>query len=375
MQGHGQEEERPESGPGAEAAAAMTGLVAQLPVPVWLFDAELRIAYSNQTSIEFSSPHSACGSIEDFSADVQRVLTPLLRECLTSGQSQKFEGWVTSATRGKSYWNMSCVPLPGPRVACVIVDRTAQRSAQVAMARSEERYRELVESMAEGICVTDRDGTIEFVNPAMARMVGASGGEMAGRSIEEFLRSEQHEIPVTGTAEGQQSHLYEMQVPGGDDTTRTLLVSVRSRLDSHGQPIGSSVLCQDITVLKRAESELKRERDFTSAVIDATSALAVVLDRQGRVVRFNRGCEELTGYRADEVIGHTVWEFLLVPEEVESVRGVFADLREGRFPSHYTNIWVAKDGVRRGRQRGGVRHRDRRGRHGPDPDRGAAARQ
>jgi PAS domain S-box-containing protein len=347
MQGHGQEEHHGEAARDADAAGAMSGLVAQLPVPVWLFDPELRVSYANQASAEFSSPRGAQNHIEDFSPDVQRVLTPLVRDCLEAAEPRQFDGWVTSAARGKSYWHIGCIPLPGPLVACVIIDRTAQHSAQVAMSRSEERYRELVESMAEGICVTDRDGTIEFVNPAMERMVGTSSGEMVGRTIEEYLRSERDELPVTSTAGGQESHLFEVEVPLGDDESRSLLVSMRSRLDSHGQPTGSSVLCQDITVLKRAESELKRERDFTSAVIDATSALAVVLDRQGRIVRFNRGCEEMTGYKAAEVIGHTVWEFLLVPEEIEPVKAVFADLREGRFPSHFTNMWVAKDGVRR----------------------------
>lgn len=347
MQGHGHEHHLDESTRDADAAEAMTGLVAQLPVPVWLFDAELRVSYANQACADFSSPRGAQSSIEDFSADAQRVLTPLLRECLGSGQAREYDGWVTSAVRGKSYWHIGCIPLPGPLAACVIIDRTAQHSAQLATARSEERFRELVESMAEGICVTDRDGTIEFVNPAMERMVGASGGVMVGRTVEEYLRSEEHEIPLGGAPGGQEVHLYEVEAPLGDDAPRNLLVSVRQRLDSHGQVIGSSVLSQDITVLKRAENELKRERDFTSAVIDATSALAVVLDRQGRVVRFNRGCEELTGYKATDVIGHTVWEFLLVPEEIEPVKGVFGDLREGRFPSHYANIWVAKDGLRR----------------------------
>jgi PAS domain S-box-containing protein len=59
------------------------------------------------------------------------------------------------------------------------------------------------------------------------------------------------------------------------------------------------------------------ERDFISTVLDTAGALVVVLDRQGRIVRFNRACERTTGYSFDEVRGQLLWELLLIPEEVK----------------------------------------------------------
>jgi len=97
----------------------------------------------------------------------------------------------------------------------------------------------------------------------------------------------------------------------------------------------------------RAESELRAERDFISAVLDVAGALVVVLDPQGRIVRFNRACEEAAGYSFEEVQGRRVWEMLLIPEEVEPVKAVFESLRSGQFPNKYENYWVAKDGSRR----------------------------
>src|SRR6201993_3406143 len=44
----------------------------------------------------------------------------------------------------------------------------------------------------------------------------------------------------------------------------------------------------DITDLKRTEEELEGERNVVSAILDTVGALVVVVDRQGRVVRFNR---------------------------------------------------------------------------------------
>ena len=95
------------------------------------------------------------------------------------------------------------------------------------------------------------------------------------------------------------------------------------------------------------EEALQRERTFVSAVLETVGALVTVLDREGRIVSFNRACEQTTGYLFEEVRGKCVWDFLLIPEEVEPVKAVFARLRAGQFPNENENYWVAKDGTRR----------------------------
>lgn len=100
-------------------------------------------------------------------------------------------------------------------------------------------------------------------------------------------------------------------------------------------------------IIQRAHRELQEERDFTATVLDVTRALVVVLDREGRVVRFNAACEQMTGYRAAEVMGRPFWNIFLVPEEVAGVREVFSRLKAGDFPLDYENYWVTKSGERR----------------------------
>ena len=102
-----------------------------------------------------------------------------------------------------------------------------------------------------------------------------------------------------------------------------------------------------ITERVQSEEALQRELDFISAVLDTAGALVVVLDCQGRIVRFNRACERTTGYSLDEVRGKLLWESLLDSEEVEPVKAVFDELRAGQFPNEYENYWLTKDGGRR----------------------------
>ncbi|MEH2168658.1 MAG: GAF domain-containing protein [Nostoc sp.] len=98
---------------------------------------------------------------------------------------------------------------------------------------------------------------------------------------------------------------------------------------------------------KRTEETLNQERNFISAVLDTVSALVIVLDSQGQIVRFNQACEQITGYSFDEVRGRYCWNLFLIPEEVEPVKAVFKQMQSGQFLNEYENYWVMKDGSRR----------------------------
>jgi diguanylate cyclase (GGDEF)-like protein/PAS domain S-box-containing protein len=99
----------------------------------------------------------------------------------------------------------------------------------------------------------------------------------------------------------------------------------------------------DITELKQVEEALRKERDFTNAIINIAGSLVVVLDRQGHIVRFNRTCEELTGYTFDEVKGRSIWELFIRAEEIEVIRNYFYELVTAHSPSHNENYWVTKN--------------------------------
>ncbi|MEW5860087.1 MAG: response regulator, partial [Cyanobacteriota bacterium] len=108
-----------------------------------------------------------------------------------------------------------------------------------------------------------------------------------------------------------------------------------------------SLIYHEFTSRKLTEDSLKTERNFISAVLDTASALIVVLDPLGQIVRFNRACEQTTGYSFAEVRGRHFWNLFLIPEEVEPVKAVFEQLRTGKSLKAYDNYWVTKDGNRR----------------------------
>ena len=100
----------------------------------------------------------------------------------------------------------------------------------------------------------------------------------------------------------------------------------------------------DITDLKRVEEELQDERNVVSAILDTVSALVVVLDHQGRIVRLNRVCEEMTGRGIDEVRYQCLWDLFLVPEEKEEFKELFRELYTNPKRIEYESSWMAHDG-------------------------------
>lgn len=99
--------------------------------------------------------------------------------------------------------------------------------------------------------------------------------------------------------------------------------------------------------LKSAKQELEIERKIISKVIDTTACLIVVLDSQGRIVRFNQACEKTTGYSTAEVINKYLWDVFLISEEIEPVKTVFTKLKVENFHSEYQNYWRTKNGDKR----------------------------
>ncbi len=111
-----------------------------------------------------------------------------------------------------------------------------------------------------------------------------------------------------------------------------------------GQPWFIHGIAFDITDLKRTEEELADERNVVSAILDTVGALVVVLDRDGKIVRFNRACEELTGQSFEQARGQHVWDVFAIPSEKEQFQMVFREMCDNELRKEYESSWVARDG-------------------------------
>lgn len=93
--------------------------------------------------------------------------------------------------------------------------------------------------------------------------------------------------------------------------------------------------------------ESLRNAEFANKLIDTLGAIVAVLDRNGRVIRFNRTAERVTGFGREEIIDQGVWDKLIPPAERPEFERVFQRLLAGSFPNAYTSYWLTKAGERR----------------------------
>ncbi|MBV9864615.1 MAG: PAS domain S-box protein [Abitibacteriaceae bacterium] len=234
-------------------------------------------------------------------------------------------------------------------------DITAQKKAQEQILQQAHHIQLLLDSTDEGIYGIDLQGCCSFINKSGARMLGYTPEEIMGRNMHQLTHHTypdgspylEQECPIyLAFSEGRNCRV-EDEVFWQREGSNLPVAYSSFPISEQGVISGAVVTFADITERKQAQEIIQKERDFISAVVDTVGSLVVVLDHEGRIVRFNRACEQVTGYSFAEVQGRFIMELLLAPEESASVKGVFRNLCAGQYPNTYENYWIARDGKRR----------------------------
>ena len=97
------------------------------------------------------------------------------------------------------------------------------------------------------------------------------------------------------------------------------------------------------TQLEELITAVEVERNFVSAILEIAGALVVVLDPQGKIVRFNRACEQMTDYSFSEVKGRYFWDLFPNSDLAEQAKTTFESLKSGNFPQQYEGSWMSKN--------------------------------
>jgi len=191
------------------------------------------------------------------------------------------------------------------RTIHVLKDITDRREA-------ERRYRELFDSIQEGLFFATPDGRFLDVNDAMVRMLGYDARD-------ELLRADvgPHLYPAAAArerfllalAERGVLRNYEETLRRKDGTLLHTLQNITAVRDARGNIAQIRGLMLDVTEQKTFQSQLQRERDFNQKILNTTQSMILVLDTAGLISYANRRCFE-AGYREDELIGHRLVDWV-----------------------------------------------------------------
>lgn len=154
------------------------------------------------------------------------------------------------------------------------IDITERKKVEEALRRSEEKYRNLIETANEGIWILewipDTGARTTYVNKKMAEMLGYSREEMIGKSVRDFTDDEGKAVFETNMKRRQQSinESHEFKLLRKDSLPLWALVNSKSLFDENGKFTGSISMLTDITGRKEAETKLKETLDNLERLVE-----------------------------------------------------------------------------------------------------------
>jgi PAS domain S-box-containing protein len=191
------------------------------------------------------------------------------------------------------------------RTIHVLKDITDRREA-------ERRYRELFDSIQEGLFFATPDGRFLDVNDAMVRMLGYTSREellRADVSTHLYPAPESRERFLNALAERGVLRNYEETLRRKDGSLLHTLQNITAVRDARGRIVQIRGLMLDVTDQKSFQSQLQRERDFNQKILNTTQSMILVLDTAGLISYANRRCYE-AGYQESELIGHRLLDWI-----------------------------------------------------------------
>ncbi len=97
----------------------------------------------------------------------------------------------------------------------------------------------------------------------------------------------------------------------------------------------------------KIEQILKEERLINTEIYDALPQIVLLLDNQGRILRANRACEELTGFQAHDLVGRMLWNSLAAPECAAALEAEFLQTLTGDKRLRHESSLLTKHGDRK----------------------------
>ncbi|MHB8952101.1 MAG: PAS domain S-box protein [Pirellulaceae bacterium] len=234
------------------------------------------------------------------------------------------------------------------RVVVTFMDITDRRRLQEL-----ERLRldAALESIGDGILITDADGTIQYVNPAFERVTGYSRPEVLGRNPR-MLQSGLHDQVFYDRmwrtlADGETWHgeFIDKHKNRGLYDVEATIARIR---DTAGNAIGYIGVQRDVSDRKRAERALAESEARIRAIFETAADGIVTIDERGLIETCNSAVEKMFGYAREDVIGRNV-SLLMPSPEREEHDGYLATYAQSRLPKV-----IGKGREVRGRRRNGT---------------------
>ena len=256
-----------------------------------------------------------------------------------AGASGRFLGWSLPNSGEPKLWDVRITPLNDAqghpeRVLAILHDLTERHAAEeqlrvltensgrleAALRESEERFEAFMNNTPAAAFIKDEDGRLMFINRFMEDKFQVTREQMIGKTDFDWLPPDTARAVTaadrTVLDSGKPLQLVEIVATpnGGAYEWLTMKFCMGS---SNGRKLLGGVAV-DVTDQKKAERSLQESEQKFRDLFDDAPVAYHELDLDNRITRVNAMELGMLGYTAEEMVGRSVWSFILEekPEEI-----------------------------------------------------------
>ncbi len=282
-------------------------------------------------------------TVREIFSDIESLWIEDFGKVALTGEKSHYEYFFSKTERHlelKAYR-----PAPG-QLACVFIDITERKQAEMGLHKSEVGYKLLVENQNELVVKVDADGRFLFVSPSYCKAFGKNEEELLGKSFMPLV----HEEDRAPTAKAMESLLhpphtaYIEQRAMTTEGWRWLAWSDRAIVDEKGRVEAIVGVGRDVTLRRQVAEELRANKEKLQNIIDTSSEWIWEIDLAGRHTFSNRRVLKLLGYQPEEFVGKNYFDILHEDDLREVKEALPRLIAERRGWKGWVLRWRHKDG-------------------------------
>jgi diguanylate cyclase (GGDEF)-like protein/PAS domain S-box-containing protein len=294
---------------------ALARFPSENPNPIFRIARDGTLLYVNEASLsQLPDWHLQAGR------SAPSTMQDVASQALTSGETRLFD----LEHRGRAY-SFFVAPFADAGYANMYgLDITDRKRSERALRESEEKYRWMLDNMADVITVMDMNLRFTYVSPSIMGMRGYTAEEATAQTLEQVMTpeslqisakvfEEEMKLEASGTADPDRIRIVEVEQYRKDGSIVLMENHLSFMRDETKKPVGIISVSHDITARKRSEAKLRQQTDAMDAAIDGMA----ILNEAGEFVYVNKAHVRLYGYDvAGELIGKP-WRILYDPNSLQ----------------------------------------------------------
>jgi len=163
----------------------------------------------------------------------------------------------------------------------------------------------IIENLYDGVFLVNKDNKIIDINEAAHRLLSLSNSDI-GKSVDTALYDSPEILEYLKMEKNLEKTV---RKTGIRDNKLFLELRITHLLDKKKERTGTIIIVRDITSEKIAERKLKESQNMLLNIIDFLPDATFSIDKEGRVIAWNKEMESLTGVKKEDMLGKGDYEY------------------------------------------------------------------